>query len=147
MPKISAHPKSLFNFNRRHLFRVSPQKMMDDLNDVLWLMNIRTQPSMTDPFVLDCECDYPDWTRFLQKPDLGGGNDAPSASSRVEEQDVGGSEGEPLRFTVQIYQARWAGGRLGVKVKEAEDEEGGRGKVFRNLYHTILYELGKTASS
>ncbi|KAG2226649.1 hypothetical protein INT45_000996 [Circinella minor] len=146
MPKLGAHPKSLFNFNRRHLFRSKPQKLMDDLNDLLWLMNIRTQQSVLEPFVLDCECDYPDWLKFLTKP-----SDSDSGqSSHIEtggpsnESDL---DGEPLRFTVMIYQARWAGGRLGVKVKEAEDETAANGtsKIYRNLYHTILCELGKVA--
>ncbi|KAI9255582.1 kinase-like domain-containing protein [Phascolomyces articulosus] len=145
MPKLGAHPKSLFNFNRRHLFRSTPQKLMDDLNDLLWLMNIRTQQSVLEPFVLDCECDYPDWLKFLTKP-----SDSDSGQSSHIETGPGADsdlEGEPLRFTVMIYQARWAGGRLGVKVKEAEDEttSNGTSKIYRNLYHTILCELGKVA--
>ncbi|KAI8137445.1 hypothetical protein BJV82DRAFT_341881 [Fennellomyces sp. T-0311] len=139
MPKLGAHPKSLFNFNRRHLFRSTPQKLMDDLNDLLWLMNIRTQQSVLEPFVLDCECDYPDWTKFLHRSTDG---DSGQSSNIDPDSDL---EGEPLRFTVMIYQARWAGGRLGVKVKEAEDDTANAAKIYRNLYHTILCELGKVA--
>ncbi|KAI7880695.1 Pkinase-domain-containing protein [Lichtheimia hyalospora FSU 10163] len=151
-PAMSTHPKSLFNFNRRHLFRSTPQKLMDDLNDLLSLMSIKTQQSMLEPYVLFCECDYPDWTRFLSKaPTVENStldSTTPSGqSSRIEYSDL--EEGEPLRFTVMIYQARWAGGRLGVKVKEAEIDEAiltSHTKIYRNLYHIILCELGKMTS-
>lgn len=150
MPTLGAHPKSLFNFNRRHLFRSTPKKMMDDLNDLLWLMNIRTQQSAVDPFTLHCECDYPDWLKFLRRPE---NMEHSTHSSRIDEPELPtdqAAQGEPLRFTVLIYQARWAGGRLGVKVKEAEDEASNgsqRTKIYRNLYHTILFELGKIAQN
>ncbi|CDH55065.1 serine threonine protein kinase [Lichtheimia corymbifera JMRC:FSU:9682] len=153
-PAMSTHPKSLFNFNRRHLFRSTPQKLLDDLNDLLSLMSIKTQQSMLEPYVLFCECDYPDWTRFLSKaptvenPTSDSTTTPSGQSSRIEYSDL--EEGEPLRFTVMIYQARWAGGRLGVKVKEAEIDEAiltSHTKIYRNLYHIILCELGKMTSS
>lgn len=153
-PAMSTHPKSLFNFNRRHLFRSTPQKLLDDLNDLLSLMSIKTQQSMLEPYVLFCECDYPDWTRFLSKaptvenPTSDSTTTPSGHSSRIEYSDL--EEGEPLRFTVMIYQARWAGGRLGVKVKEAEIDEAiltSHTKIYRNLYHIILCELGKMTSS
>ncbi|KAG0166942.1 serine/threonine-protein kinase KIN2 [Apophysomyces sp. BC1034] len=153
MPKLGAHPKSLFNFSRRHLFRLTPQKMMDDLTDLLWLMNIRVKPD--EPFTLTCECDYPEWTRFLRKRTETGSRI--DTDSRWEDSQVhqisGGADleensinKETLRFTVMVYQARWAGGRLGLKVKEAEDQVAHtttHARIYRNIYHWILYELGK----
>ncbi|KAF7725486.1 serine/threonine-protein kinase KIN2 [Apophysomyces ossiformis] len=155
MPSMGAHPKSLFNFNRRHLFRLSAEKMMEDLSDLLWLMNIRIRPD--EPFTFACECDYPDWTRFLRKrTDTGSRIDTDSRWEDSQVQSVpkdleAGSIGkETLRFTVMIYQARWAGGRLGLKVKEAEDQvahTSTHAKIYRNIYHWILYELGKTVQA
>lgn len=49
----------------------------------------------------------------------------------------------PFEFTLMIYQARWASGRLGVKVLEAEEDE----KSSNHIYHTILNELGSMIST
>ncbi|KAF7730801.1 serine/threonine-protein kinase KIN2 [Apophysomyces ossiformis] len=140
MPSMGAHPKSLFNFNRRHLFKLQPNEMMMHLMDVLSLLNI---DAVADgPFTLVCSCGYPEWTQFLQSVE----NESSSQEAVETMADSRLIDGEPLRFTTMIYQARWAGGRLGVKVEEAEDEVVSnvpRTKIYRNIYHTILYELGK----
>jgi hypothetical protein len=115
-PKMSTHPKSLFNFNRRHLFKLSASDMMKGLQQVLYKLNIRFHNA--DVFTLSCECD--DWRHLII--------------------DEGISENAmtTLRFTIMAYQARWANGRLGVKLIEAEDENS---KIYRSIYHAILNEL------
>ncbi|KAL0092441.1 hypothetical protein J3Q64DRAFT_1718983 [Phycomyces blakesleeanus] len=178
MPTVSVHPKSLFNFSRRHLFRVSPAQMAQDLQSVLSRLAVQTRPT-GEPFTLECEILFPDWTRFTQpmvdatttNSGFSGHSDsthtqnsnephgpsttATSATSATPASQtpipVATSTSAPLNiqtredslhFTIMIYQARWAGGRLGVKVKEAEDEINGQ-RVYANLYHTILNELGQ----
>ncbi|KAI7880391.1 Pkinase-domain-containing protein [Lichtheimia hyalospora FSU 10163] len=130
-PSSQQQPRSLFNFNRRHLYRSTPQKLLDDLANLLWLRNVRNQPSPSDPFALTCECDYPDWTKLLKDEDI------------LEDPTAAGLKGEKiLRFTIMVYQARLAGGRLGVKIREGDESP--YAKVFRSIGHTLLTELDKT---
>ncbi|KAI8374308.1 kinase-like domain-containing protein [Radiomyces spectabilis] len=152
-PKVGVHPKSLFNFNRRHLFRVRASDMMAELARLFPSLEIIAHQATDEPFTFDCVCPYPTWQKFLkilaevdvhtQEP-AGHENESPNAPSAMTE------DREPLKFTVMIYQARWAGGRLGIKVKEAEDEATKatlRAKAYRNIYHTLLDELGKKSSA
>jgi hypothetical protein len=115
-PNYSAHPKSLFRFSHRHLFRVAPNYLLHHLLKLLDLMAItRTHH---EHYTMRCTCQVADvktWT----------------------DDDVN----EPLQFTLMIYQARWAGGRLGIKIHEAEDEHGDT-FTFRLLYFTILRCIG-----
>jgi hypothetical protein len=125
IPKMSTHPKSLFNFNRRHLFKVSTGDMMKYTQQVLLKMGIRYIPSPFESFTLKCELS--DWARYQEFE-----TDHEHTDEGLEYRD------EIVKFTVMVYQARWAGGRLGVKVLEAEDDD----KLYRHIYHTILSELG-----
>lgn len=130
VPKMSAHPKSLFNFNRRHLFKMTTTDMMKNIQQVLLKLSIRYIPSPHEPYTLKCELS--DWQRFTMA--------AHHASiADYSELDEGHVEDDVVSFTLMIYQARWAGGRLGVKVIEAEEKED---KMYRHIYHTILNELG-----
>lgn len=114
-PKISTQPKSLFDFSRRHLFKVSSSEMLRYVQEVLLKIGVRYM--LQGPFTLKCELS--DWSRY--------------------EDDEGlEHSGEPVQFTLMVYQARWAGGRLGVKIMEAEDGD----KLYRHIHHTILNELG-----
>jgi hypothetical protein len=90
--------------------------MMKGLQQVLYKLNIRFHNA--DVFTLSCQCD--DWRHLII--------------------DEGISENAmtTLRFTIMVYQARWANGRLGVKLIEAEDENS---KIYRSIYHAILNEL------
>ncbi|KAI9019356.1 kinase-like domain-containing protein [Phycomyces nitens] len=155
----TTQPKSIFNFNRKHLFRLSPQQLMEDLANILSLMNIRTQAIKAEPFSLSCQCDYPEWQKFVRcpSPDSGTGSlgsrcdesssdhnsQIPMALSSLEINADHGYRKETLKFTVMIYQARWASGRLGIKVKEAEVQTP-KSVIYQNIYHSILYELEKT---
>lgn len=127
VPKMSAHPKSLFNFNRRHLFKMTTVDMMKNIQQVLLKLGIRYIPSPNESFTLKCELS--DWHRFSL---------AAQDASIADYEDEGVVD-EVVQFTIMVYQARWAGGRLGVKVIEAEEKDD---KVYRNIYHTILNELG-----
>ncbi|GAA5809810.1 hypothetical protein MFLAVUS_003225 [Mucor flavus] len=127
VPKMSAHPKSLFNFSRRHLFKMTTVDMMKNIQQVLLKLGIRYIPSPNESFTLKCELS--DWHRFSL---------AAHDASIVDYEDEGVVD-DVVQFTMMVYQARWAGGRLGVKVIEAEEKDD---KVYRNIYHTILNELG-----
>jgi hypothetical protein len=129
VPKMSAHPKSLFNFNRRHLFKMTTSDMMKNIQQVLLKLDIRYIPSPHEPYTLKCE--LLDWQRFKMA--------AHNAAILDYSEDDEGLVDEVVPFTVMIYQARWAGGRLGIKVIEAEEKED---KAYRHIYHTILNELG-----
>lgn len=72
-------------------------------------------------YTMRCTCQAAEWKKWT------GGDD----------DDVQ----EPLQFTLMIYQARWAGGRLGLKLDEAEEEHGDN-FTFRLLYFTILRCIG-----
>ncbi|KAL7326139.1 Serine/threonine-protein kinase [Mucor circinelloides] len=118
-PKMSTHPKSLFNFSRRHLFKVNTVDMMKYIQQVLLKLGIRYIPSPHESFTLKCELN--DWARYQE--------------FELDDEGLDRTE-DPVRFTVMVYQARWAGGRLGIKVIEAEEDD-----KFRHIYHTILNEL------
>ncbi|KAL0144290.1 kinase-like domain-containing protein [Mucor lusitanicus] len=118
-PKMSTHPKSLFNFSRRHLFKVTTVDMMKYIQQVLLKLGIRYIPSPQESFTLKCELN--DWARYQE--------------FELDDEGLDRTE-DPVHFTVMVYQARWAGGRLGIKVLEAEEDE-----KFRHIYHTILNEL------
>lgn len=125
VPTMSTHPKSLFNFSRRHLFKMTTNDMMKNIQQVLLKLGIRYIPSPQEQYTLKCELS--DWDRF-----------ALAAHAAIIDYDEGLVD-ETITFTVMIYQARWAGGRLGVKVIEAEEKDD---KMYRHIYHTILNELG-----
>ncbi|KAI8342358.1 kinase-like domain-containing protein [Chlamydoabsidia padenii] len=113
-PNFSAHPKSLFRFHHRHLFRVSPPYLMQHLLKLLDLMEVKTTLLVEEPYSMQCQVS--DWKTLT-------GHDMDASSL----------------FTLMIYQARWAGGRLGIKLNEAEDEHG---DVFKSLYFMILRCIG-----
>ncbi|KAI8647232.1 kinase-like domain-containing protein [Parasitella parasitica] len=119
-PKMSAHPKSLFNFSRRHLFKINTANMIKYVQQVLLKLGIRYIPSPHEPFTLKCELS--DWARYQE--------------FELDDEGLDRTD-ETVHFTIMVYQARWAGGRLGIKVIEAEEDD-----KFRRIYHTILNELG-----
>lgn len=124
-PSMSTHPKSLFNFSRRHLFKMTTNDMMKNIQQVLLKLGIRYIPSPQEQFTLKCELS--DWSRFTS-----------AAHAAMLDYDEGWVDAV-VPFTLMIYQARWAGGRLGVKVIEAEEKDD---TMYRHIYHTILNELG-----
>lgn len=128
VPKMSTHPKSLFNFNRRHLFKMTTTDMMKNIQQVLLKLGIRYIPSPHEPYTLKCELS--DWYRFSM---------AAHTAAIVDYVEDEGLVDEVITFTLMVYQARWAGGRLGIKVIEAEEKDD---KTYRHIYHTILHELG-----
>ncbi|CAO3579831.1 unnamed protein product [Absidia cylindrospora] len=150
-PKFSAHPQSLFRFNRRHLFRVSPTYLMQHLLKLLALMGVQTQPYLNDPYSIQCTC------RLFVLKKLTGMNDdhdqehsddpamtvddmtTTLQQSSCNDNNVGENliGNEMPQFTIMIYQARWAGGRLGIKLYEAEEETSDT-NIYRSLYFMIL---------
>jgi len=93
--------------------------MMKYIQQVLLKLGIRYIPSPHESFTLKCELN--DWARYQE--------------FELDDEGLDRTE-DPVRFTVMVYQARWAGGRLGIKVIEAEEDD-----KFRHIYHTILNEL------
>ncbi|CEG70085.1 Putative CAMK/CAMKL/KIN1 protein kinase [Rhizopus microsporus] len=102
-PNISTYPKSLFNFNRRHLFKVTAKEMIEYVERVLRWKNIFYKQE--EPFVFKCE---------------------------IQDEAI---EKEHVVFSLMIYQARWANGRLGIKLLENENTK------TISIYHEILNEL------
>jgi hypothetical protein len=126
----SATPKSLFQFNRGHLFRLAPQQMMADLLHVLGLLSIEYDTT-AEQFTLNCHCDHSVWTKYALQ------------------QEIVTKQIDVLRFTVMIYEARWAGGKIGIKVKEVDDASNPSNlytkQVLRNVYHAIVKEIENIA--
>jgi hypothetical protein len=134
------HPKSMFNFNRSHLFRVTPEKMMRDLQLVLASHDIEVKESSTEQFTLECQCPYSVWSKYIHL----------SHHQRKQDESMIRDD-EPknlalLTFTVMIFEARWAGGKIGFKVKQDEHQQNAAlsfyiKQVLKNLYHCFLNEI------
>ncbi|KAG1459995.1 hypothetical protein G6F56_006045 [Rhizopus delemar] len=104
-----SNPKSLFNFNRRHLFKISAKEMMGYVEQILTKMNIRY--TIVEPFLVQCEYSFsPDEVLMDQSH---------------------------VKFNLMIYQARWAGGRLGIKLLEGDCLE----HTKESIYHNLLNDL------
>lgn len=138
--KRNDQPKSLFHFNRAQLFRVSPDKLMTDLEKVLQQLKIQTK--RTDQFTIRCLCPYLVWSKFI-KP-----------SQTLEEQQLQQPD-EPfmhdhlsvLEFTAMVYEARWAGGKIGFKLKEDHYQHNAllglhAKQVMKSINNILLNEIG-----
>ncbi|GAN06410.1 hypothetical protein MAM1_0122d05892 [Mucor ambiguus] len=125
---ISSNPKSLFHFNRGHLIRITPTQMMTDLVHVLELLGIDILAK--EQFQFRCRCAYPVWSKYLQE---GNSNNSDKAHNSNQHGD--------LQFLVMIYEARWAGGKMGIKVKDVDDGNFHTKQVLRNIYHAILSDI------
>ncbi|CAO3580082.1 unnamed protein product [Absidia cylindrospora] len=113
------HPTTKFHFGRGTLFRNdSARQLMVDLRHVLVAMNIAVQDELV-PFKYICQCNYPEWTKFLklQQP-----HHAMDSSSRFDSGSRWDAALDDCQqsfvFSVMVYQARWAQGKYGIKVKE-----------------------------
>ncbi|KAG2194300.1 hypothetical protein INT47_000443, partial [Mucor saturninus] len=95
--KRSEQPKSLFHFNRAHLFRVTPDEMMMTLQKVL--KSLKIQCKETGLFTLRCQCSSAVWTRFV--------NTSMSVrdESLVRDSVVYDDDPNNLEFTVMVYEA------------------------------------------
>lgn len=126
----TATPKSLFQFNREHLFRLAPQQMMIDLLHVLSLLGI-DYSTTAEQFTLSCRCDHSVWAKHPHQVEM--------ATNHIG----------VLEFTIMIYEARWAGGKMGIKVKEVDDAPHlshlYSKQVLRNVYHAIVKNLEEIA--
>ncbi|KAI8333881.1 kinase-like domain-containing protein [Chlamydoabsidia padenii] len=116
------HPTTKFHFGRGTLFRDdSAQQMMIDLRHVLDGMNVKVNAEMV-PFKYNCQCDYPDWTKFIKR--------------RQQADETG-----PLVFSVMVYQARWAHGRFGIKMEKSQATSRFSSRVFKTVQHCLELEL------
>ncbi|CEP15490.1 hypothetical protein [Parasitella parasitica] len=124
------NPKSLFHFNRGHLLRITPAQMMTDLTHVLEQLDIDILSKEQFQFI--CRCTYRIWSKYLQE---GSHDKVPTQASS------GNDHHGDLKFVVMIYEARWAGGKMGIKVKDMDDGNLQTKQVFRNIYHAILSKI------
>ncbi|KAK4514892.1 Squalene epoxidase [Mucor velutinosus] len=125
---ISNNPKSLFHFNRGHLIRTTPTQMMTDLVHVLEQLDVDILAK--EQFQFHCRCAYPVWSKYLQE---GNSNNSDKAHNSNQHGD--------LQFLVMVYEARWAGGKMGIKVKDVDDGNFHTKQVLRNIYHAILSDI------
>lgn len=121
------NPKSLFHFSRGHLIRTTATQMMTDLVHVLEQLDIDI--SAKEQFQFTCRCAYRVWSKYLQEGDA---DKIPTTTSNNSNQ-----HGD-IKFLVMIYEARWAGGKMGIKVKDIDDSNFYTKQVLRNIYHAIL---------
>ncbi|OAC99420.1 hypothetical protein MUCCIDRAFT_157206 [Mucor lusitanicus CBS 277.49] len=125
---ISSNPKSLFHFNRGHLIRITPTQMMTDLVRVLEQLDIDILAK--EQFQFHCRCSYPVWSKYLQ-----------DGHSNLSDKAHNNNQHADLHFLVMIYEARWAGGKMGIKVKDVDDGNFHTKQVLRNIYHAILSDI------
>lgn len=137
--KKSDHPKSIFHFNRAHLLRVTPEQMITGLQKVLQNLNIHSRQS--EKFTLRCQCSSAVWTRFI--------NTSSVATDESLIRDDAFVENDPnnLEFNIMIYEARWAGGKIGFKVKEDDFYSSTTINLYikqisKNIYNCLLNEIG-----
>ncbi|KAI8642111.1 kinase-like domain-containing protein [Parasitella parasitica] len=121
------NPKSLFHFNRGHLIRITPTQMMTDLTYILEQLDIEILGKEQFQFI--CRCTYRIWSKYLQE----GGHDKISIHAGNSNNHHG-----DLKFVVMIYEARWAGGKIGIKLKDMDDGNLYTKQVLQNIYHAIL---------
>ncbi|KAI9269595.1 kinase-like domain-containing protein, partial [Helicostylum pulchrum] len=123
----SEHPKSLFHFNRAQLFRITPDKLMTDLQKVLQQLQVETKA--IEQFTLQCSCVQSVWSKFIKPND--------DRSRHIV-----------LEFTVMVYEARWAGGKIGFKVKEEQHQHNNvlvglyTKRVLKSINSILLNEIG-----
>lgn len=108
---------------------------MTDLRHVLVGMNIVIQ-NQAIPFIYVCQCDYPEWTKFMKLH-----TDALKTDSRIDSRwdESLDDHQQPLIFNVMVYQARWAQGRYGIKVKESTG--GFPSRIYKSVQHTLEADL------
>lgn len=114
-------PKSIFNFNRGQLFRVAPNQMMTDLQQILKNLNIQSN-LVESQFLLQCQCPYSVWSKFINSSSSSSQDKRKSASLSTNDSTTTSNNNfavtTVLKFNVMIYEARWAGGKIGFKVRE-----------------------------
>ena len=101
--------------------------MMTDLVHVFKQLDIDILAK--EQFQFNCRCAYRVWSKYLQE----GGSDKVSATTSNSSNQHG-----DIKFLVMIYEARWAGGKMGIKVKDIDDSNLYTKQVLRNIYHAIL---------
>jgi hypothetical protein len=126
--------------------------MMTDLQKVLLELNIQST-IIESQFLLACQCPYSIWFRFI--------NSSPATTTTAEkrksavffQQDNDKSMSVLLKFNVMVYEARWAGGKIGFKVRENNDQHENAAisfyikQVLKNISNTLLYEIDHLYSS
>ncbi|KAI8365063.1 kinase-like domain-containing protein, partial [Choanephora cucurbitarum] len=129
--KSPSPPKSFFNFNRGHLFRVTSMQMVIDLQQVLDQLHIPFSNSTADQFTFHCVCPHTVWKHYVTL----------SSEETHNIPDYG-----DLKFSVMVYEARWAGHKMGIKVKE-HDEHNTHNfytkQILRNINHALLGQFEK----
>ncbi|OBZ90889.1 Protein kinase kin1 [Choanephora cucurbitarum] len=129
--KSPSPPKSFFNFNRGHLFRVTSMQIMIDLQQVLDQLHIPFSNSTADQFTFHCVCPHSVWKHYVTL--------SPEETQNIP--DYG-----DLKFSVMVYEARWAGHKMGIKVKE-HDEHNTHNfytkQILRNINHALLGQFEK----
>lgn len=151
--KSKGHPKTIFNFNRGHLFRVTPEKMMRDLQQVLASHDIQVKSSADEQFTLECQCPYSVWSKYIhlshhqrKQSQQFGSNDESIIRDDESTSNTTESKLAVLNFNIMIYEARWAGGKIGFKVKEDQFQQNAAlsfyiKQVLKNLYNCFLNEI------
>lgn len=113
--------------------------MMTSLQKVL--KNLKIQCNETELFTLRCQCSSAVWTRFV--------NSSISArdESLVRDDVVYADDPNNLEFSVMVYEARWAGGKIGFKIKDDENYANVTIQLYikqisKNIYNSLLNEIG-----
>ncbi|KAI7898021.1 kinase-like domain-containing protein [Cokeromyces recurvatus] len=125
--------KSIFQFNNRnHLFRMSRKELMENLEHVLYQLGIEILS--TEGYQVNCSCKRYVIDHYIPKED--------------KEHKTFNYDHQNILFFILIYEARWARGKIGIKIKEHIHHNGltrhpniYSKQVFQNLYHDILDQI------
>ncbi|KAI8980994.1 kinase-like domain-containing protein [Pilobolus umbonatus] len=137
--KSTSQPKSLFNFNRNHLYRITPEQMILNLNYSLNKMNVHIEEYSPNNYTFYCQCSSHVWSKYVVED-----SSAKDINEEIRKRRSihGDFYDDSIKFSIMIYEARWASRRIGIKVKEAGDEEIIHTKSsYRQFYHCLLNEL------
>ncbi|KAI8080602.1 hypothetical protein BDF21DRAFT_34434 [Thamnidium elegans] len=115
---------------------------MTDLQKVLQQLQVQTKT--IEQFTLQCSCLQSVWAKFIK----------PSQSLEENQTDESFMADDDrsrhivLEFTVMVYEARWAGGKIGFKVKEEQHLHNNvlvglyTKRVLKSINNILLNEIG-----
>lgn len=117
------------------MFRATPDQMMTVLQKVLQKLNIQSRQS--EQFTLRCQCSYSVWSKFINN----------TGDKSLIRDDFIENDPSNLEFNVMIYEARWAGSKIGFKVKDDDYYQNATLNLYikqisKNIYNRLLNEIG-----
>ncbi|KAI8968257.1 kinase-like domain-containing protein [Mycotypha africana] len=128
-----------FNFNHHELFRTTPDYLMNHLLPQLLTHRFQVELLSTTwhKFSIDCIYPYAIWSSTLTSAVA-----VTSANNNSKHSLLNNTKmKKDVRFQVTVYEARWAGGKLGIKLKY---QDTAYKQIMDHLYHGLLNEINNS---